>query len=55
MDKQENKKAQQNLEEKETAMDIDEKILNEQELIEMECPTDSEEGLEVAMEHDLKL
>jgi len=48
MDKQEkNKETLQNLE---NAMDID-----EQELIELECHTDSEETLEVAMEYDLKI
>jgi|SaaInlV_150m_DNA_4_1039716.scaffolds.fasta_scaffold223796_1 hypothetical protein len=48
MDKQEkNKETLQNLE---NTMDID-----EQELIELECPTDSEESLEITMEHDLKL
>jgi hypothetical protein len=52
MDKQE---TQQKLNEKETSMDIDDKVLTEQELIELECPTDSEEPLEVAMEYDLKL
>jgi hypothetical protein len=52
MDKQE---AQQKLNEKETSMDIDDKVLNEQELIELECPTDSEEPLEVAIEYDMKL
>ena len=38
-------------------MNIDEKVLKkkEQEMIELECPTDSEEPLEVAMEYDLKL
>jgi hypothetical protein len=29
--------------------------MDEQELIDMECPTDSEESLEITMEHDLKL
>ena len=48
MDKQENSETIQNTEN--TDMEID-----EQELIDMECPTDSEEPLEVAMEYELKI
>ena len=51
MDKQKKSETRQ------TSMDIDEKVLKEkeQEMIELECPTDSEEPLEVAIEYDLKL
>jgi|TARA_B110000483_G_C18072936_1_gene494820 hypothetical protein len=48
MDEQENNK--ETLKNLESDMDID-----EQELIDMECPTDSEEPLEVAIEYDLKI
>lgn len=48
MDKQENSETIQNTEN--TDMEID-----EQELIDMECPTDSEEPLEVPMEYELKI
>ena len=48
MDKQENSETIQNTEN--TDMEI-----NEQELIDMECPTDSEEPLEVTMEYELKI
>ena len=48
MDKQENSETIQNTENTDTEID-------EQELIDMECPTDSEEPLEVAMEYELKI
>ena len=50
MDEQENNK--ETLKNLESDMDMD---IDEQELIDMECPTDSEEPLEVAMEYDLKI
>ena len=54
MDEQENNK--ETLKNLESDMDMDMDMdIDEQELIDMECPTDSEEPLEVAIEYDLKI